>query len=338
MSKRPTLKDLAEITGFSAATVSRALNDHPRISKESKSKIANAAKKLGYQPNTLARGFRERRSYMIGLIIGDIENHFHLAITKTILEEAKIEGYHVIIRSTLGRSEGVSEAIDDMVRASVDGIILTATKLEENSLTELIEDNFPVVQVMRRLRSAIGIQIIPDGNYGVQMLVNHLLRIGHKRIAMIGGPENLSTSQARYDGYYQALVANDISIDQRLILKGDSYNYDTGYINCKKLLRQKRIPDAIVCGDDQIAFGAMQVIDEAGLQIPEDMAVVGFDNCKMAAHPRIQLTSIHYDINQLSRLAVTNLIALIDGKISGHNLIKIVPQLIARKTCGYQSS
>lgn len=333
--KRLTLKDLAEMTGFSAATVSRALNDHPRISQKAKNKIIETAREVGYQPSLIARGFREKKSYLIGLIIYDLKNPFHAAVTRSILEEAQYEGYQVIIRSTRDLPSGVAEAIEDMKRASVDGIIITASRLDEKSLENLIKEKFPVVQVMRRLAKDTGVQIITDGAYGIHMLVTHLLRIGHRKIAMIGGPDDLSTSKTRYEGYYQALQENNVPIDENLVLKGDAFSYDTGYKLCKTLLRRRPQPDAIVCADDHIAFGAMQVIDEAGLSIPEDIAIVGFDDDEMSAHPRIQLTSIKYDMAQLSRPAVKSILEQIDGRIPTHKLIKIVPQLVVRMTCGY---
>ncbi|WDP87814.1 MAG: LacI family DNA-binding transcriptional regulator [Desulfobacter sp.] len=333
--KRLTLKDLAEMTGFSAATVSRALNDHPRISRAAKNKIIETAKKVGYQPSLIARGFREKKSYLIGLIIYDLKNSFHAAVTKNILNEAQHEGYQVIIRSTLDLPSGIHEAIEDLKRVGVDGIIVTATRLEEKSLENLIKEKFPVVQVMRRLAKNTGVQIVPDGAYGINMLVNHLLRIGHRKIAMIGGPDDLFTAKTRYHGYYQALQENNVPLDENLVLKGNTFSYDTGYKHCKIFLRRSSQPDAIVCADDHIAFGAMQAIDEAGISIPDDIAIVGFDDCEMSAHHRIQLTSVRYDMKQLSRLAVKNILAQIDGHIPDHKLIKIVPQLVVRMTCGY---
>ncbi|WP_304511864.1 LacI family DNA-binding transcriptional regulator [Desulfobacula sp.] len=333
--KRLTLKDLAKMTGFSVATVSRALNDHPRISRKTKNKIIETSKKVGYQPSLIARGFREKKSYLIGLIIYDLNNSYHAAATRSILEEAQHEGYQVLIRSTLDLPTGVPEAIEDMKRVGVDGIVVTATRLEEKSLENLIREKFPVVQMMRRLAQNTGVQIVPDGAYGIHMLVTHLLRLGHRKIAMIGGPDNLYTSKTRYEAYYQALRENDIPIDKNLVLKGRAFSYDTGYKLCKAILRRRSLPDAIVCADDHIAFGAMQVIDEAGLSIPEDIAIVGFDDCEMSAHPRIQLTSVKYDMKQLSRLAVKSILEQIDGGIPDHKLIKIVPQLVVRMTCGY---
>jgi LacI family transcriptional regulator len=333
--KRLTLKDLAEMTGFSAATVSRALNDNPRISWKSKNKIIETARKVRYQPNLIARGFRENKSYLMGLIIYDLQNSFHAAATRNILEEAQCEGYQVIIRSTLDYPTGVLEAIEDMRRAGVDGIIVTATRLEERPLEDLIKEKFPVVQVMRRLARDTGVQIIPDGAYGIQMLVNHLLRVGHRKIAMIGGPNDLSTSRTRYEAYYKALKENDVPINKDFVFKGDAFSYDTGYKLCKKLLRRGSQPDAIVCADDHIAFGAMQVIDEAGLSIPEDIAIVGFDDCEMSAHPRIQLTSVKYDMKLISRIAVKSILEQIEDHIPEHKLVNIVPQLVVRKTCGY---
>lgn len=333
--KRLTLKDLAKMTGFSAATVSRALNDHPRISQKAKKKIIEIARKVGYQPSLIARGFREKKSYLIGLIIYDLKNSFHAAATRNILEEAQHEGYQVIIRSTLDLPTGVPEAIEDMKRTGVDGIIITAARLEEKSLEDLIRGKFPVVQVMRRLEADTGVQVVTDGSYGIHMLVTHLLRIGHRKIAMIGGPDNLSTSKSRYEGYYQALQDYDVPIDKNLVLKGSAFSYDTGYKLCKAMLRGRSQPDAIVCADDHIAFGAMQVIDEAGLSIPENIAIVGFDDCEMSAHPRIQLTSVMYDMKQLSRLSVKSILEQMDGRTPDHKLINIVPQLVVRRTCGY---
>jgi len=334
--KRLTLKNLAEMTGFSVATVSRALNDHPRISQKAKDKINKVAKKSGYQPSLIAKGFREKKSYLIGLIIYDLENPFHSAITKSILDEAQYEGYQVIIKSTYDKPSGIEEAIEDMKRVGVDGIIVTASRLKEKSLKNLIKKKFPVVQVMRRLEEDIGVQVITDGDYGISMLVNHLLRVGHRKIAMIGGPPDLSTSVARSGGYYNALKEHNIPIDKNLIYTGDSFSSETGYKLCKKILRSGVRPDAIVCADDYIAFGAMQVIDEARINIPNDIAIVGFDDCEMSAHSRIQLTSAKYDLESLSRFAVKNILEQIKGDIPEHKLIKIVPQLVIRKTCGYQ--
>ncbi len=124
---------------------------------------------------------------------------------------------------------------------------------------------------------------------------------------------------------------------KKLVMQGDAFSYNAGYRLCKKMLRDGIRPDAIVCADDQIAFGAMQVLDEAGIPIPEGIALVGFDDCEMSSHPRINLTSIRYDIDQMSLLAVRSVLQQIEGNFVEHKLIKLVPQLVVRATCGYQS-
>ncbi len=335
IKKRVTIKDIATTANLSPPTVSRALNNHPRISERTKKRVLNLAKKMGYTPNLTARGLVKQKSFLLGLLVYDFRNPFYAAITRSIQETAEELGYWVIQASTDDDQEKSQMIVDSMMNLGVEGIIFATCLLEDPLVKNLLDNDFPVVQVNRRLKEERGDQIYLDNVYGAYLAVSHLIRLGYKRIGMISGPENLSTAVGRYQGYVDALKERKIEIDQEIIKKGSFFSQETGYILTKRIMRLIDPPEAIFCIDDYLALGAMWAIAEMELRVPEDVAIVGFDDAELSSHPLIQLTTVYQDAREMGRLTAKIMLDRVAGKLDSEQRIVLEPHLIIRRSCGY---
>jgi len=272
----------------------------------------------------------------MGLLIYDVLNPFYAELSRAIQDTAEEAGYWIIQASTYDDAEKTEMLVESMFNIGVDGLIFASCRLEDFLVENLIDNGFPVVQVNRRLKKDKGNQIVLDNAYGAYLAVSHLIRLGYKRIGMIGGPIDLSTSVGRYEGYFEALAEKGLKIDEAIVKRGSFFSQDTGYEFTKRLMRLIDPPEAIFCADDYIALGSMRALGEMEVKIPEDVAVVGYDDIELSSHPLIQLTSVNQDVHKMGRLATKNIIDRIAGKSSSEKRIVLEPHLIIRKSCGYQ--
>ena len=322
------------MVGLSYATVSRALSGHPRVNPETRARIIKTAEEMGYSPNFHARTLVKRKSNLIGLLVYDFSNTFYTELTRVIQEVAEELGYRVIQANTDDIPEKTKSLIEFMLNIGVDGIILASTQLEDEMVEGLIENGFPVVMANRRLRKPVGDYVILDNQYGAYLAVNHLIHLGRRRIAMIKGPDNTSTGEERFQGYLKALRESGLPVEDDLIKSG-AFTEKSGYQWARHLMRQTNPPDAIFCGDDDIALGAIRGLDETGFSVPGDVAVVGFDDGKISSHPRIQLTTVSQDVQRMG-LLVTEIIARrIEGAPKEYDQIILQPNLVIRQSCGF---
>jgi LacI family transcriptional regulator len=200
----------------------------------------------------------------------------------------------------------------------------------------LIDQDFPTVQANRRLRADKGDSIILDHAYGVYMAVNHLIRLGYRRIGMIRGSRQASTAENEFRGYQEALKDRNVEFDTDIIGEGD-FSEETGYRWTKHLMSLDHPPDAIYCGDDYVAWGSMKALAELNLRVPEDVALIGFDDVELASHPLIQLTTVRGNIEEMGRLVVKHLLERIENSTKPYRQIVLEPHLIIRRSCGYQN-
>jgi DNA-binding LacI/PurR family transcriptional regulator len=335
--RRITIKDIAKAANLTPSSVSRALNNHPRMSRETKEKVLKIAQKMGYSPNFLARGLVGKKSNLIGLLVYDFRNPFYAELTRFIQDATQELGYWVIQASTDDDPEKADSLIDSMIKMGVGGIIFASCKLQDKTVEKLIDDGFPVVLVNRKLRKNKGDYVVLDNRYGAYLMVNHLIHHDYTRIAMICGPISVSTSADRYRGYIQPLKEWGIKIDQDIIKHGP-FSQETGYKSTKQLMSLLIPPRAIFCGDDAIALGAMKALGELGFKVPEDVAVAGFDDAEISSHPLIQLTTVSQNLKEMGRLAGKTIVGRIEGKEESPQRILLEPHLIIRRSCGYQLS
>jgi LacI family transcriptional regulator len=330
-----TIKDIARVAKVSASTISRALSNHPRISTKTKEEILKLSEKMGYTPNLFARGLVKKKTFLIGLLVYDFCNPFYAELTRSIQDTAREFGYWVIQASTDDDQEKAGSLIHSMINMGVEGIIFASCKSHDRSVEELIDDHFPVVLLNRKLKKDKGDYVVLDNTYGAYLIVNHLIHLGYRRIGIICGPRNVSTSADRCRGYLKALKEKGLEIDEDLVRHG-FFSQETGFKFTKMMMGLSNPPEAIFCGDDYIALGSMKAMAELGLRIPDDVALVGFDDAEISSHPLVQLTTVSQNIREMGRLGAKIIVERIEGKLKLPQKILLEPHLIIRQSCGYK--
>jgi len=334
-NKAPTIKEIAKEAKVSSMTVSRALNNDPRVRAATRHKIVKIAKKLNYRPNRIARALVSKRSNLISLIVPDIKNQFFAELARGIEDKAREYGFHVIFSSTDNKPENLKNYIRYMMEMGVDGFILASVRLREPIVEELVEQRFPVVLVNRKLANENVNYVVLDNFNGAYLITEHLIKTGYRKIGIIMGSSELSTGRDRMEGYRKALTDYDLPFVKKYVFQG-SFARNTGYEGAKRLLALNNIPDAIFSGSDYFALGVFDATDEVGIKIPEDIALVGFDDTEFSAHTRIGLTTVSQRKYEMGSMGVQILINYIEVEEKDYvNRIVLEPRLIIRESCGY---
>ncbi|MEM1135108.1 MAG: LacI family DNA-binding transcriptional regulator [Bacteroidota bacterium] len=310
-AKQITLADLAKELGVSPATVSRALKNHPDISIQTRKKVQELADKLHYRPNSIAQGLRKQESKVIGVIIPEIVHHFFSSVISGIMEYAYQAGYRVMLCQSMESLAKEKEDVEALFSSRVDGILISLANETNNyaHLEEMRNYGLPIVsfdKVCQKLENHSMVMI--DDYEGAYNVVTHLIEQGYRRIAHIHGPLNPITSQNRLKAYLDALKDHDLSQNDDYIMGCKQVTQEEGYIFAKKWIQQQPIPDAIFAVTDLVAIGAMVALKEAGLKIPDDIAVVGYSDWAMASVVEPALTTVAQPGFEMGKLATSLLI------------------------------
>ena len=331
------LEDIARATGFSIPTVSRVLtNSSYPVHEATRVKILEAAQAMGYRPNLSARSLRTDRSFTIGIIADDLLSPFTPPIVRGIQDYLGEHNYLSLIVNSDWNPQLEQEAINTLLSRPVDGIIFV--EYSHLALSEMLEQsNKPSVFVHRLFGSSIKNSIVPDDEYGAALAVRHLVRLGHRRIAYINGPANWHTSKKRRAGYRDELSSSGLGYDPALVQPGD-WEVEGGYQAAQNLLALPQPPTAIFSANDLMALGAIQAVQDRGLSVPGDMAVVGYDNRDFTRIVRPRLTTVSMPVYEMGRAAAELLLQQIAGGRRDHDEIKIQGQIFIRETCGAAES
>ncbi|MFJ7467149.1 LacI family DNA-binding transcriptional regulator [Peribacillus frigoritolerans] len=334
--KRVTTEDVAKIAGVSQSTVSRVLNDYPYIKKNTRDKVLAVINELGFTRDEIARSLVEKRTKSIGLILGSISNPFFAETAEVIIERAQELKYDVIVYNTGHKDENLEQAINLLIGKRVEGIILTSVSKNYTEKIKKLHDNgFPVLLYNSFLDIKDVNFIVMDNNKGARLAVQHLIKLGHKKIAKISGPSKYLATYERTVGYKEEMMENGYEIDEGLIFNSE-FSYDKIYSFTKKLLKKKDRPTAIIAASDQMALAVLDAASSLNLKIPADLSVVGFDNIRLSANEFIGLTTVSQQMDQMSLTALEKLIYLIENKETSSSSIQIFlkPELMVRKTTG----
>jgi len=328
-----TLNELAKAAGVSVSTVSRALNNssHP-VNENTKHYILKLAKELGYRPNLIARSMRTERTNTIGLIADNICSPFTPLIIRGIQDRLKINGYFSIVMNTDWNLDNETEAIHELISRSIDGIIFVESVLQEASPI-LDTANKPYVFVHRLFGISYPNSVRPDERYGAGLATEHLINLGHRRIGYINGPSGWFASCERLIGYKEALFAHGIPFIPELVQTGD-WEVQSGYPAAQRLLSLSKPPTAIFAANDLMALGAIYAIQKAGLNVPNDIAVVGYDDREIASIARPTITSVVLPCYQMGQASADLLLQLVDGQGEIEEAIQVRGQLVVRESCG----
>jgi LacI family transcriptional regulator len=341
MNKKVNIKDIAKIANVSHTTVSRALNDKSRIRKETKEKILSIAKELGYRPNFIARSLVMRRTRTLGLVITNIANPFYTELAQGIEKTATRLGYNIILCSTQSNISTEKQYIEMLRSKGVDGIIFSSAHMEDPNIVALAEEEFPVAMVNRRTYHPIvreKIDYVGVNNVlGGFLAVEHLIRLGHKRIGMIGGSAESSVGLERLEGGKKALKAYGMEQGEVFFLEGN-FLKKSGYQRAKQFLKMAEIPTAIFATNDYMALGVYQAILEEGKRIPEDVALIGFNDIEFSSMIGIDLSTIGQKKFEMGAIAVEMLVEKIEKDYNRQPAkeVLLMPELIIRNTCGFR--
>ena len=340
MKKKITIKDIARIANVSHTTVSRALNNKSRIRNETKEKILSIARELNYRPDFIARSLVMKRTKTLGLVITTIANPFYNELAQGIEATSRGLGYNIIFCSTHSDLSAEKHYIEMLRSKGVDGIIFSSAHMEDPNIITLAEEAFPIVLVNRRTYHPVVKEKVDyvgvDNILGGFWAVEHLIRLGHQRIGVIGGSSESSVGLERLEGGKKALEAYHLGQGEDYFLEGD-FLKESGYQGGKRFLRIEEPPTAIFATNDYMALGTYQAIAEEGVRIPEDIALVGFNDIEFTAMKGIELTTIGQKKFEMGAIAVKMLVERIEGgegKLSTKEVF-LKPELIIRKTCGF---
>lgn len=340
MQKNVTIKDIARIAQVSHTTVSRALNDKSRIRDETKEKILAIAKEMNYRPDFIARSLVSRRTKTLGLVITTIANPFYNELAQGIEATARGLGYSIILCCAHSDLSTEKQYIDMLRSRGVDGIILTSACIEDPNIGALAEEGFPIILVNRRTYHPTVKEKVDyvgvDNILGGFLAVEHLIKLGHKRIGVIGGSTESSVGFERLEGGKKALEAYGLEKKEKYFLEGD-FLKESGYRGGKQFLRMAEPPTAIFAANDYMAMGVYQAMSEKGVKVPEEMSLIGFNDIEFAGMIGIELTTVGQKKFEMGALAVKTLVENIEGGDTKPSTKEILlkPELIIRKTCGY---
>lgn len=307
-----TIKEIAKMADVSIATVSKVVNHKDQnISEETRRKILDLIDAHNYVPNRIASSMITKKTHSIGLIIPDITNPFFPEVARGVEDYAHQHGYHVVLCNSDNDPKKEVSYIAMLQEKMVDGIIFTSSSLRKYDSSELLRFQIPVITVDREIENLrTKGKITVDNTNGAFQGVTHLLRQGRKRILHLSGPLSSKPAEDRRNGYQQALASQSISYDPGLVFEGD-YTMEWGYKGVKMACDQAIVFDSIFCGNDLIAIGAIKALGEMGVRVPEDVAIVGFDDIYIATVVMPNLTTIRQPNYQMGYKAAEMLIELI---------------------------
>lgn len=327
---QPTMEDVASRAGVSRALVSLVMRDSPKVSEHSRAAVLEAAEALGYRRNLMAHHLASRRTMTIGLVLNDLHNPFFAEMTDGIHEAAQKAGYRIVINTGLRNLAGERAAVDTFLQFRTDGMILVGSELSADEL-EVLASETNLVVAARVSTSDSYDTVSIDDRLGAQMVVDHLVDLGHRRIAHIdGGPG--AGARKRREGYKAAMEQRGMSEHVRIV--AGEYSEHAGTVGVDQLLSDGEIPTAIFAANDLMATGVLNRLQYGGLRVPDDVSLVGFDNTAVAALHQMSLTTVDQPCELLGQLAARYLIERLDEEREGavHHLL--TPSLVCRNTSG----
>jgi LacI family transcriptional regulator len=328
--ERVTISQVAEEAGVSAMTVSNVLNGKPGASEETRRRVIEVSERLGYQRNVAARSLKSGRTGLVGVMTLDLTNQYGLEIVRGIADELASAEREVLINATYQDAVREQERVEFLARGLVDGVLMVAPVLEDETVALLRRRGLPCVIIDPR-RQDVDLPRVTVENYaGARAGVQHLIDLGHRRIAYIKGELDLDSTHQRFQGYTDALRLSGGEVDDDLVVTCD-FSYAAGFRAVSRLIREHR-PTAVMAGADLMAFGAIDAARAEGLTVPADFSVVGFDDLPQAAQSFPGLTTVRQPLHDMGQKAARALLALIDGQGLVMDHIRLPTELVLRRS------
>jgi LacI family transcriptional regulator len=329
-----TLRDVARVAGVHPATVSRALNEETRalVNEETARRVLKAAEQLGYQPNPIARGLKTNRSYTIGVLIPDLTNPLFPPILRGIEDRLETGGYTPLMANTDNDPERELHDLQTMRARQVDGIIAATARRDHRLHDALLEAGLELVLVNRRQEELPVSSATADDRLGMRLAVEHLLTLGHTRIAHLAGPLDYSTGLDRHDSFLETMRAGGIEPDPELILLSEAFTESEGTRLCAELMDRDDRFTAIAAANDLLALGCLDVFAECGRRCPEEISVVGFNDMPFAARFQPPLTTIHIPHYEIGKAAGELMLERLQDGDSPPREVRLEPHLVVRES------
>jgi len=338
----PTLEEVARLAGVSRSTVSRVVNDQPNVRPEVRERVWQVAREVGYQPHAAARSLVTSRTHVIGMLIPEavttlFSDPFFSLLLRGATDACNSHQYQLML-SLLTANADRQEIYQRILRSGyLDGAIVASASLDDPLISDLLRDRIPFVSVGRHPNKPVH-YVDADNVSGARMAVEHLIRLGHRRIATITGPLDMIAGQDRLSGYRQALEARGIPVEEELIVEGD-FTEASGTAGMQRLLPVS--PSAVFVASDMMAIGALRSLRQADRQVPQDIALVGFDDIPIASAIVPALTTVRQPIERMGSMAVEVLLSVLEdssGEEALAHRIVLPTELVIRASCGHALS
>lgn len=338
-NKNITIYDIAKEAGVSASTVSRVLTNSAKVRTEKREKVLKLVEKYNFKPNALAKGLADTKSRTIGILAADIRNPYYATLFIACEQAARAADYTVVLCNSLGMTETEKELLSKLQEQRVDAIIQLGGRIDDlvsdEEYVELVNQvmtTTPVV-VSGKLDGTGCNAVRIDSMQSMELLMEHLINLGHERIALIGGRKDVLATFEKMQRYKLILKENHINFDEKLVSDDTGYEFETGYQAMNEMLDKGIDMTAVIAINDFSAMGIMKSIQEHGLKVPQDISVVSYDNTYMADMCTPRLTSVDYNYEEFGRKLVDTAIALIEGRKVGR-LRMVTPTLVVRESSG----
>lgn len=332
MKRKVTIRDVAERVGVHHSTVSRALSPSKRdkISPAVVKKVEQAADELGYFPNIVASSLKQNRSFTVGVLIPDLTNPLFPPIIRGIQDAVEAAGYTVITANTDDEQDKELNALRIMRGRAIEGMIISTARREDRIVDECIANDIPFVLVNRTVDHDGVSAVIVDEDHGVRSVIDHLVGLGHTRIAHVSGPQHSSTGFGRARAFTQCMNAHDLRGE--LIEVAEKYTIEEGRRAFTRLLARDKKLTAVVAANDMLALGCLDATKELGLRVPEDISITGYDDIQFLDRMSPALTTVHVPKYEMGALATQKLLDMIAGDDSSASIVRVQPSLVVRNS------
>ncbi len=330
---RVTIRDVAREAGTSVATVSRVLNDSGPVHAATRERVREIARRLRYSPSGAARSLSTQKTHTIGVLLPALYGEFFSEVIRGIDQMAHRRGYHLLVSSSHADRDELEAALRAM-HGRVDGLLVMTPDIDAETLTAILPPRLPLVLINTSLDEGSFASVAVDNFGGVYGMVRHLLELGHRRIAIIQGTRGNHDAQHRLRGYRAALSEAGIPPDPALEIEGN-FTEAAGHAAVRRVLALEPRPTAIFASNDAMAIGALSALREAGLRVPRDLSVVGFDDIPIARYMDPPLTSVHVGISELGGRATERLLEVMEKTGKREPLREVFhTTLVVRESCG----
>lgn len=331
------LEDIAKLAKVSKATVSLALNNSKLVNVDTRKRVIEIAKELGYTPNAIARGLVKQKSATIGLIVPDIESAYYGKLVKCIDESLRDAGYNLVLAISNDKPEIEAKIVHNLVSERVEGILIAPVNQyngELDYIRQLDKHGIPFIFVSSHYDGVDKPYVMVDLEEGTYKLVKYLLDLGHRKIVFLTGSPKVPTTAYRISGYRKAFLEKKLEVDEAGLIECKRLDYEQACDAAKELLKNKSEIDAVITINDMMALGVINTFRNSGVEVPNEISVAGYDNVIFSIVSAIPMTTVSQDIRKMSRLAVEMMIDKLGNPESKKENVLIKPDLVIRDSTG----